>query len=75
MIIYCVLGKVDIKILLTFLSNVANYYIGVYVLLDTGEIGEVVAINPSCVYRPIIKVKDKYIDLFVEKHINIIEVA
>ncbi|WP_069997697.1 HD-GYP domain-containing protein [Cellulosilyticum sp. I15G10I2] len=68
-------GKLDTKILLTFLTNVANYYVGVYVLLSTGEIGQVVAINPTCVYRPIIKVKDKYIDLFTEKAIDIIEVT
>ncbi len=68
-------GKLDTKILLTFLTNVANYYVGVYVLLSTGEIGQVVAINPTCVYRPIIKIKDKYVDLFVEKNINIIEVT
>jgi HD-GYP domain-containing protein (c-di-GMP phosphodiesterase class II) len=68
-------GKLDTKILLTFLTNVANYYVGVYVLLNTGEIGQVVAINPTCVYRPIIKVKDKYVDLFTEKSIDIIEVT
>lgn len=68
-------GKLDTKILLTFLTNVANYYVGVYVLLSTGEVGQVVAINPICVYRPIIKVKEKYIDLFAEKTIDIIEVT
>ena len=68
-------GKLDTKVLLTFLTHVANYYVGVYVLLNTGEVGQVIAINPSCVYRPIIKVKEKYIDLFTEKSINIIEVT
>jgi HD-GYP domain-containing protein (c-di-GMP phosphodiesterase class II) len=68
-------GKLDTKILLTFLTNVANYYVGVYVLLNTGDVGQVVAINPTCVYRPIVKVKDKYIDLFSDKTIDIIEVT
>lgn len=68
-------GKLDTKVLLTFLTQVANYYIGVYVLLNTGEIGQVVAINPACVYRPIIKVKNKYIDLFTERSVQIIEVT
>ncbi len=68
-------GKLDTKILLTFLTHIANYYVGVYVLLSTGDVGQVVAINPTCVYRPIIKVKDKYVDLFVEKTINIIEMT
>lgn len=70
-----VFGKLDTKILLTFLSYIANYYIGVYVLLSTGEIGEVVAINPACVYRPIIKVQDQYINLYENKSINIIELT
>ncbi len=70
-----VFGKLDTKILLTFLTHIASYYIGVYVQLSTGEIGEVVAINPACVYRPIIKVKDKYIDLFTEKSISIVELT
>lgn len=70
-----VFGKLDTKILLTFLTHIASYYIGVYVQLSTGEIGEVVAINPACVYRPIVKVKDKYIDLFTEKSISIVELT
>lgn len=70
-----VFGKLDTKILLTFLTNIATYYIGTYVQLSNGEIGEVVAINPACVYRPIIKVKDKYINLFAERSINIIEIT
>lgn len=70
-----VFGKLDTKILLTFLTNIASYYIGVYVQLSTGEIAEVVAINPACVHRPIVKVKDKYIDLFTEKSISIVELT
>lgn len=68
-----VFGKLDSKILLIFLSNIATYYIGTYVALNTGEIGEVVAINPSCVYRPIIKVQDRYIDLNVDYSVQIVD--
>lgn len=70
-----VFGKLDTKILLTFLSNIANYYIGTYVALNTGEIGEVVAINPSCVYRPIIRVKNGYIDMNVDYSVKIIDLT
>lgn len=70
-----VFGKLDTKILLTFLTNIASYYIGVYIQLSNGEIGEVVAINPACVYRPIVKVKDRYIDLFIERDIDIVELT
>lgn len=70
-----VFGKLDAKILRTFLSNMAAYYIGTYVLLSTGEIGEVVAINPSCVYRPIIRVKDRYVDMCNNHTIYIVDLV
>lgn len=70
-----VFGKLDTKILLTFLSNIATYYIGTYVTLNTGEIGEVVAINPSCVYRPIIKIQDRYIDMNMDYSIQIVDIT
>lgn len=70
-----IFGKLDSKILLTFLSNIATYYIGTYVTLNTGEIGEVVAINPSCVYRPIIRVHDRYIDMNVDYTVQIVDIT
>ena len=70
-----VFGKLDTKILLTFLSNIANYYIGTYVALNTGEIAEVVAINPSCVYRPIVRVQDRYIDMNTDFSVHIVDLT
>lgn len=70
-----VFGKLDTKILLTFLSNIATYYIGTYVALNTGEIAEVVAINPSCVYRPIVKVQDRYIDMNTDFSVHIVDLT
>ena len=70
-----VFGKLDGKILLTFLSNIATYYIGTYVSLNTGEIAEVVAINPSCIYRPIVRVKDRYIDMNSDFSVNIVDLT
>lgn len=70
-----VFGKLDKKILLTFLSNIAMYYIGTYVTLNTGEIGEVVAINPSCIYRPIIRVQNRYIDMSEDFSVQIVNLA
>ena len=70
-----IFGKLDSKILLTFLSNIATYYIGTYVTLSTGEIGEVVAINPLCIYRPIVRVQDRYIDMYTDHSIQIIDLT
>ena len=70
-----VFGKLDTKILLTFLSNIATYYIGTYVILNTGEVAEVVAINPSCVYRPIVRVQDRYIDMYTDYSVEIVDLT
>lgn len=70
-----VFGKLDTKILLTFLSNITTYYIGTYVILNTGEVAEVVAINPSCVYRPIVRVQDRYIDMCTDYSIQIVDLT
>lgn len=61
----------DPKLLLNFCSNVANYYIGSFVTLNTGDIGEVVFIHPHCTYRPIIKINDRFINLYDEPSITI----
>lgn len=64
----------DPELLFTFCNTIANYYIGVFVKLNTGEIGEVVFINPKCIYKPIIKLSNRYIDLFNEKQVYITEI-
>lgn len=66
-------NKLDTNILLTFLNNMAQYYLGVQVVLSTGEIGEVVFIHPQCVYRPMVKVGEKYIDLYEKLDIEILD--
>lgn len=67
--------KLDTNILLTFLKNIANYYIGVYVKLSTGAVGEVVFIHPHCVYRPIVNIGSTYIDLDTQRDIRIVDVV
>lgn len=59
-------GKLDPEILFTFLSHVANYYIGTYITLNTGEVAKVVSINSRCIYRPIVQVGNTYIDLSMD---------
>lgn len=70
-----VLSQLDPEILLTFINNIANYYVGIYVVLSTGEVGEVVFVHPYCVYRPIVRVGSVYIDLNVQTHIKILQIA
>ncbi len=56
-------GKLDTRVLSVFLKNIANSYINDYVELNTGEICEVVFINPNRVYQPIVRFGKDMIDL------------
>ena len=56
-------GEFDVKIMLTFLANIANFYIGSKVKMNTGEIGEIVFVPPYSISKPIVSCGGKYIDL------------
>lgn len=60
-------GKLDTKVLTVFLKNIANSYLGDFVELNTGEICQVVFINPYRVWQPIVKYGDEFIDLSRDK--------
>ena len=60
------MGKLDIELVYLFLKNMANFYVGEVVELSTGEYGEIVFINPTCIYKPIVKVDNTFIDLMLE---------
>ncbi len=68
------LPKFDPKLLLPFCSNLATYYVGTFVILNTGEIGEVVFVNPQCFYRPIIRINDRFINLYENNEVSIIAI-
>ncbi len=51
------------KIIKTFLSNLAACYVGSKVMLNTGEIGEVVYIPLHSITEPVIHVGSEYLDL------------
>lgn len=68
------LGKLSPVVVNVLLNNMANYYIGDRVKLNNGDIGEVVYINPRCVFRPIVKVGERYVDLLLEKDAKINEI-
>lgn len=64
-------GCFDTDLLINFCSNIMNYYIGTHVLLSTGEIAEVDQIQPQAIYRPIVKTRNKLIDLYAQSQIKI----
>jgi len=63
----------DPRIRMTFLKNIANYYVGEKVKLSSGDEGEIVYINPMNISRPIVKSGEKYIDLSMTKGIMVEE--
>lgn len=68
-------GILDTRVVKVFLGNMAAYYIGDFVKLNTGNIGEIVYINPMRISQPIVRVKDIYTDLAEETKIKILELV
>ncbi|MCR4437034.1 MAG: hypothetical protein QHH06_02340 [Clostridiales bacterium] len=66
-------GVWDPVVVKAFLTNMAAYYIGDFVKLNTGVIGEIVYINPRHISQPLIRVNDNYIDLTMHLEIKIEE--
>lgn len=66
--------KYDADIILTFLRNISNSFIGQRVRLDNGLEGEVIFIHPEKLSRPTIKCGDKFVDLAQHKNVKIVSV-
>jgi putative nucleotidyltransferase with HDIG domain len=65
----------DTQILLTFLSRIAECYVGDMVQLSDGRTGQVVLINRLQPSRPMVRTRDGIINLFEETGINISEIV
>ena len=66
------LQKYDVRFIMIFLENVMNTFIGNRVLLSNGKKGEIIFINKNNITRPTIKCQDHFVDLDVEKNIQIV---
>ncbi len=58
---------VDPKIMMVMFTNMPSYYVGSKVRLKNGQIGEVVYVPNQCVYAPVLRVDEDFVDLSVEK--------
>lgn len=67
-------SKYDPDMMMTFLKNVSNSFIGNRVRLSNGIEGEVVFIHPENLYRPTIQCGQKFLDLSMHKDIKIIAI-
>lgn len=63
----------DAKICYIFLQNLAEYFTGKQVLLNTNEIGTIVLVSVNYPTRPVVNVNGNFIDLAKDKTISIIE--
>ncbi|MFZ5969756.1 MAG: HD-GYP domain-containing protein [Bacillota bacterium] len=61
----------DVKIIRTFLTNLAPYFTGSKVLLNTGALGELVYIPPHNITKPIIRIGFEYVDTSERKDLRI----
>ena len=66
--------KYDVNLINTFCNHISNYYVGCSVVLNTGEVGKVVLIQPKAWGRPIVHVKGKDINLNEKPHLRIVKV-
>ena len=57
------LNKYDPHYIMTFLNRITATYLHNNVRLNDGRIGEIVMINPMCLYRPMVQVGNEFIDL------------
>jgi len=65
------LGHFDTKIMITFLSNIAYYYLGSKVRMNTGQIGEIVYLPPHNPSMPVVRIEDdNYIDLDMDMYMD-----
>lgn len=55
-------GKLDIKISDIFLNNIASFYLGAKVRMNTGEVGEIAFIYPHKIDKPLVKIGERIVD-------------
>ncbi len=62
------------ELLVQFCRRIMSYYIGSTVLLSTGDVGEICSISHQIACRPLIKLKDTYLDLHLHQEIDIVKI-
>lgn len=67
------LGQFDTCTLLTFLKNIASYYTGAGVIVNTGKKGRVAFVTPHNISRPVVELDRSFIDMAREDDLDIVE--
>lgn len=66
-------GHYDPSILLKFIHNISQYYVGSRVMMSTGKFGEIVYVPPHNISNPVVRVDGSFIDLSAQRGMKIIE--
>ncbi len=66
-------GYYDPEILLKFIHNISQYYVGSRVMMSTGKFGEIVYVPPHNISNPVVRVDGSFIDLSAQKSMKIME--
>ncbi|MBP1755542.1 MAG: hypothetical protein H6Q59_1940 [Firmicutes bacterium] len=66
-------GQYDPLILLKFIHNISQYYVGSRVMMSTGKFGEIVYVPPHNISNPVVRVDGSFIDLSAQRGMKIIE--
>ena len=61
-------------VIMTFLRNISNTFIANRVMLNTGQTGEIIFVNPDHLSKPIVKCGENYVDLAASKNLSIVAV-
>ncbi len=67
-------GSFDPYYSMIFLNKISQFYVGNYVKLSNGEIGEIVMIPKNEPSKPLIKVENRFIDLTKNSDVEIVEI-
>ena len=68
------LYKYDTNAIMTFMGNIVNTFIANRVMLNSGQTGEIIFINPEHISKPVVKCGDNFIDLSKKRALSIVAV-
>ena len=68
------LQKYEPNAIMTFLTNIVNTFIANRVMLNSGQTGEIVFINPDHLSRPMVKCGEQFVDLAKNRGLSIVAV-
>lgn len=65
--------RLDTEISNVFIKNIIEFYIGKAIRLSNEQVANIVKINPVEIARPVVTYENAYLDLSVEKNIEVVD--